>query len=134
LHPVKYEELVDMAVNARRPMEDCERIAFGVNSCEAGMWVAADWKLPAEMRRVVCAHSKSLKLGEDADSESLASVSCQFSNQLGFAAYGPPGVWNGEFAQSSLEGTVGEKAGPRLHELTEMVPYKINVFECEFFQ
>ncbi|MBM3813097.1 MAG: HDOD domain-containing protein [Acidimicrobiia bacterium] len=132
LHREKYQELVHLTESSGRELRECERTAFGIDSQQAGAWIAEDWGLPKELREVAACRDQP-RSGGQMTLGRLIWLSCRISNEVGFVAIGKAGThWDPSALQQFVPADLWPKMEPRMGELMEMVQFKINVFECEF--
>lgn len=62
---------------------DYEKQAFGIDHCEAGNWLAGQWKLPPEFALVTGRHHDRPH-GNETDLLGLVYLGCQLADALGF--------------------------------------------------
>jgi HD-like signal output (HDOD) protein len=55
-HPTEYAELLRNATRNALELLDCEKNVLGMDHCEAGRLLAAQWNLPAELQIVAARH------------------------------------------------------------------------------
>jgi hypothetical protein len=67
-------------------------------------------------------------------SAALSILSCDIASRLGFSITPEEQKWDPEYVRDHLPSGAWGKVQPLLDELRESVPYKINVFECEFLR
>jgi len=131
LHPTEYQNLAAMAQQTDMALAECEKRTFGIDSCEAGMWLAEDWRLPPALTDVICYHGKTIP-NPDLGLPSLMSLSCLSADSMGFPVIGQAPPWDLEILRIAIPEHLRERVEPRVVELPSVVPFKINVFECEF--
>ncbi len=131
MNPAQYHELIRMVEETGQDIAECEKLAFGIDTCEAGVWVAQDWSLPAALREVICCHHQ-IPPAAACELSLVAPLGCRVADSLGFTVMGPLPEDNHNWVRESLPADLWEKVETRLPELYEMVPFKINLFECEF--
>jgi HD-like signal output (HDOD) protein len=86
-HPQEYSDLLTAPLSAAGILER-ERQVFGVDHCQAGAWLAKNWGLPEEVRRVAATHHNP----PDApgfDIEKLVQVAVLLTGSLGFDVVAP---------------------------------------------
>jgi putative nucleotidyltransferase with HDIG domain len=61
-HPNEYAAMLEQATGADQ--RDRERHAFGMDHCQAGVWLAERWQLGEDIRHVIATHHDPLSKGE----------------------------------------------------------------------
>jgi len=87
LHPSEYAALLLMHHGPATSILEAERSFFGLDHCETGRKLIADWKLPESFDAVVADHH-STRVNHGAwDAGELVKVSCAMASAVGFPAF-----------------------------------------------
>ena len=86
IQPREYSKLLAAHKGPAMGLLESERELFGVDHCEAGMQLIADWKLPPEFEAVIAGHHDPIVPGAEFNLGELVKVSCAISDAAGFAA------------------------------------------------
>lgn len=84
--PNEYANVLGTVAEHGFPLTDCERDIFDIDHCEAGRWLATEWKLPQELTGAIARHhDEGGKLDKD-DLPSIVRAGCWLASALGFGA------------------------------------------------
>lgn len=86
VHPQEYAALL---AGAEGDMLARERETFGIDHCEAGLWLAEKWELPEEVRRTVATHHQQ-PAPEGVTLEKIVQLGVLLTGVLGFDVTAPP--------------------------------------------
>ena len=104
---------------------DRERERFGIDHCAAGLWLAKEWGLPEELGVAAGRHHDRLH-GNEADLQTITSLSCRLADGLGFDVIRTTEPFTLETALKSLP-LAAVKRLPKDHEsLRKSIEAKIN--------
>jgi len=87
IQPKGYAALLEMHRGPSASMLLAEREMFGLDHCEAGRQLIADWKLPHSFEAVVADHHSELRADRGWNLAGLVKVSCAMASAIGFAAF-----------------------------------------------
>jgi HD-like signal output (HDOD) protein len=87
IRPREYAVLLGMQSGPPSSILEGERELFGLNHCEAGRRLLADWKLPIDFEEIVCAHHSPTKKDGSWGMADLINVSCRLADAAGLAAF-----------------------------------------------
>jgi len=85
VEPVAYAELIREADEGPVDVSSRERELFGLDHCEAGKWLAQQWKIPARFAEVAERHHQPVRPGE-IDILGVVQLGCRLADAVGFAA------------------------------------------------
>ena len=86
-YPVEYANVLNVAVDYALDVLYCEREAFDIDHCEAGAWLAEQWKLPREMAVIAARHHDELPAAAaKPDMLAIVRLGCRLADALGFSA------------------------------------------------
>jgi putative nucleotidyltransferase with HDIG domain len=85
-YPVEYANLLAVAADNSFDVLHCERELFDIDHCEAGAWLAEQWKLPPELASIAAHHHDPPTDGsrEKPDLTSIIQMGCQIADALDF--------------------------------------------------
>jgi putative nucleotidyltransferase with HDIG domain len=87
-YPVEYANLLNVAVDNSFDVLECERDLFDVDHCQAGAWLAEQWKLPPELVAIAAHHHDNPPPGapnQKLDLLTLVRLACRMADALDFA-------------------------------------------------
>jgi len=84
VEPVAYAELIHDADVDPAELLSRERELFGLDHCEAGKWLAQQWKIPAQFAEVAERHHQAVQPGK-IDILAIVQLGCQLADAVGFA-------------------------------------------------
>lgn len=87
IQPKGYAALLDKHHGAAASMLLAEREMFGLDHCEAGRQLIADWNLSKTIEAVVADHHSELPSGSAWNLVALVKLSCAMASAVGFAAF-----------------------------------------------
>jgi len=96
LQPKAYAELLETHRGASISVLEAERRLFGMDHCETGRQLIADWKLPDNFDAIVADHLNARRADGAWDVGELIKVSCAMASAVGYAAF--PGCEPAAFA------------------------------------
>jgi HD-like signal output (HDOD) protein len=89
-HPAEYAVLLEEATGA--DLRERERHAFGMDHCQAGVWLANHWQLGEEIREAIATHHDPLSTG-DFQRADVVRVAILLADSLGFDVIPPARVF-----------------------------------------
>jgi HD-like signal output (HDOD) protein len=87
LQPKAYAELLESHQGPSASVLEAERELFGLDHCETGRQLIADWKLPENFEAAVADHLCPRRTDGAWDVSELVKVSCAMASALGFKAF-----------------------------------------------
>src|SRR5713226_183106 len=87
-YPVEYANVLDVAVEYSFDVLHCERELFDIDHCEAGAWLAEQWKLPPELGVIAAHHHEkpvSVGAGKTPDLLTIVRLGCRLADALDFS-------------------------------------------------
>ena len=84
VEPVAYAELIYEADEEPVELLARERELFGLDHCEAGKWLAEQWRIPAQFAEVAERHHQPVGPGK-IDILAIVQLGCQLADAVGFA-------------------------------------------------
>jgi len=87
IQPKGYAALLEKHCGSSASMLLAEREMFGLDHCEAGRQLIADWRLPESFEAVVADHHSELRSDSAWNLAALIKVSCAMASPIGFAAF-----------------------------------------------
>jgi len=87
IRPKEFTHLLETHIGSASSILQCESDLFGLDHCEAGRRLIADWKLPVDFDDVVYAHHTPREKDAPWDIAGLIQVSCRLADTAGFAAF-----------------------------------------------
>ncbi len=87
LQPKAYAQLLDTHRGTASSILDSERSLFGLDHCETGRQLIADWNLPENFEPVVADHLGARREDGAWDVPELVKVSCAMASSVGYAAF-----------------------------------------------
>jgi HD-like signal output (HDOD) protein len=100
-YPVEYAALLRNAGRNVLELLDCERQALGMDHCEAGRLLAAQWNLPQDFQ-IVAARHHDRQDNSTLDLLTLVHLGCRLADSLGFWVVEPIQPRSPEEIQESL--------------------------------
>ncbi len=85
VEPVTYAELIREADEGPVDVRSRERELFGLDHCEAGKWLAQQWKIPARFAEVAERHHEPVRPGK-IDALAVVQLGCLLADAVGFSA------------------------------------------------
>jgi HD-like signal output (HDOD) protein len=82
-HPAEYAELLRNATRNALELLDCEKETLGMDHCETGRLLAAQWNLPEELQ-IVAARHHDPQTNYELDLLTLVHLGCRMADSLGF--------------------------------------------------
>jgi len=83
-YPAEYTNLLTVAEENSFNVLECERQLFDIDHCEAGRWLAGQWKLPPEFGEVLGRHHETFA-GPKPGAVGLTQMACKLADTLGFS-------------------------------------------------
>ncbi|MFZ1938676.1 MAG: HDOD domain-containing protein [Terracidiphilus sp.] len=87
LQPKAYAELLESHRGSSASILELERGLFGLDHCETGRQLIADWKLPENFEAVVADHLSARRTDDTWDVGELIKISCAMATAVGYAAF-----------------------------------------------
>ncbi len=87
IRPREYAILLGMQNGPPSSILAAERDLFGMDHCEAGKRLIADWKLPVDFETIVCEHHEPRRKDVSWDMAALINLSCRLADAAGFVAF-----------------------------------------------
>jgi HD-like signal output (HDOD) protein len=91
-HPVEYATLIEFEAANGADLRERERHAFGMDHCQAGVWLANRWQLGEEICHVIATHHDPLSTG-DFQPADVVRVAILLADSLGFDVIEPARVF-----------------------------------------
>jgi putative nucleotidyltransferase with HDIG domain len=96
-YPVEYANLLSVAVGFSFDVLQCERDLFDIDHCQAGAWLAEQWKLPAEMGAIAAHHHEEpCHSREKPDLMNIVRLGCRLADALDFGVVQTRQAWTVE--------------------------------------
>ena len=129
IQPKGYAALLDKHHGPAASMLLAERKMFGLDHCEAGRQLIADWKLPRCFDAVVSDHHSELRSDSAWNLAALIKVSCAMASAIGFPAF--PGYTAAKYLQLLRELPAQEQSlfHPDVETLTGEIARSIHAIE-----
>ena len=137
-HPEEYSQfLKNAATKAATPdsfnLLDYEKETFGMDHCEAGNGLAAQWKLPLEFA-VVTGRHHDRPSGHEIDLLALVYLGCQLADTLGFSVVDSSPTLSFEQIREALPETARHRLLGDPTALRELVEDRIQSVDIEGWQ
>jgi hypothetical protein len=87
IRPKRYAALLGKHSGSASSVLQGERELFGLDHCEAGRHLIADWKLPSDFEATVSDHHSPRQKGDPWHMADLINVSCRMADTAGFAVF-----------------------------------------------
>jgi HD-like signal output (HDOD) protein len=87
IRPREYAVLLGMQSGSPTSILEGERELFGLDHCEAGRRLIADWKLPVDFEAIVSEHHSGRQKDSSWDMAALINISCRLADAAGYAAF-----------------------------------------------
>ncbi len=113
VRPREYLELLGTHSGDAHSILECERQMFGLDHCEVGRKLVAEWKLPEDFEPIVGAHHEPRQGECPCSLATLVNLSCRMADTAGFAAF------------------AGCKAAPYEELLEELAPRERRLFHSD---
>jgi putative nucleotidyltransferase with HDIG domain len=87
-YPVEYANVLEVAVEYSFDVLHCERELFDIDHCEAGAWLAEQWKLPPELGVIAAHHHEdpvAVNAGKTPDLLTIVRLGCRLADTLDFS-------------------------------------------------
>jgi HD-like signal output (HDOD) protein len=85
---VEYANVLNVAVEYSFDLLHCERELFDIDHCQAGAWLAEQWKLPAELATIAAHHHDEPTLtyaNQPPDLLLMVRLACRLADLLDFS-------------------------------------------------
>jgi len=95
-YPLEYANLLSVAVDHSFDVLNCERELFDIDHCEAGEWLAKQWRLPAELGNIAAHHHDEPSVrdrGLQPDLLNIIRLGCRLADTLDFGVAKPRENW-----------------------------------------
>lgn len=112
-----------------------EQRYLGIGHRETGLLIAGKWGLPSVFRAVLAYEGEAGPRAGSAGGFSLpelVAVASDVADRQGFAATPGAPEWDQAWLAAALPAAAAATLAPRLEALSESIPGRINLFECEF--
>ena len=86
-YPVEYANVLNVAVDYSFDLLHCERELFDIDHCQAGAWMAEQWKLPSELATIAAHHHEEPTLtsaSQQPDLLLIVRLACRLADTLDF--------------------------------------------------
>lgn len=129
IRPHQYAVLLGRHQGTGESILPVETELFGCNHCDAGRFLVADWKLPADFEPVVGEHHLARRRDGAWSMAELVKIGCRMADAAGFSAF--PGCTTTPFAELRNELPPREKAAfdPDFEALSLDIGRKISALE-----
>jgi putative nucleotidyltransferase with HDIG domain len=87
-YPLEYANVLNVAVEYSFDVLHCERELFDIDHCEAGAWLAEQWKLPPELGVIAAHHHDdpvAIDPGKKPDLLAIVRLGCRLADALDFS-------------------------------------------------
>lgn len=128
VEPLQYSNLLLAAEENAMNVLGEERELFGMDHCQAGRWLAEQWKLPQQFAEIA-AHHHDHQIPGKFDLLSLVHVACRLADCIGFFAVRPAQPLKFRDVLRDLPLAARTSAGVTQEDLTLKVAMKINSIE-----
>ncbi len=88
-YPLEYANVLSVAVDYSFDVLHCEKELFDIDHCEAGAWMAEQWKLPAMLANIAAHHHDPLPAvpaKQKPDLLTIVELACRLADSLDFGA------------------------------------------------
>ena len=95
-YPVEYANLLSVAVDYSFDVVHCERELFDIDHCEAGAWLAEQWKLPGELAAIAAHHHDDptdIDMAHKVDLLTIVRLGCLTADALEFSVVPTRNTW-----------------------------------------
>lgn len=95
-YPTEYANVLDVAVDYSFDVLHCERELFDIDHCQAGEWLAEQWKFPAELGAIAAHHHDAPVMMDATHKPALMTVvrlGCRLADTLGFSVIQAADTW-----------------------------------------
>ncbi len=129
MRPEQYAALLLTHCGTPCSILTAERTLFGLDHCEAGKRLIANWKLPAGFDAIVSDHHSCGQPHDHWSLPTLINVSCRMADTIGFAVF--PGCEKTDFSElmAELPESTGKRLAGKREALEFEVSSKINAVE-----
>jgi len=129
IRPNEYAVLLARHQGSGESILPAEVELFGCNHCDAGRFLVADWKLPADFEPVVGEHHAARRMDGAWSMAELVKISCRLADTAGFCAF--PGCATTPFEELRDELPPRERAAfhPDFEVLSLDISKKIHALE-----
>jgi putative nucleotidyltransferase with HDIG domain len=124
VEPIKYGNILQTSASIP-DVRARERELFGADHCEAGKWMAEQWKLPRHFAEVTARHHDPVTSGTF-DMVTLVQLGCELADVVGFAAVHSPTPVTIEDVRAKIPQQVLRRFSQSREELALQVAIKIN--------
>jgi HD-like signal output (HDOD) protein len=87
-YPLEYANVLDVAVDYSFDVLHCERELFDIDHCQAGAWLAEQWKLPSELGVIAAHHHEEPSVIDPQRKPDLLTIvrlACRLADALDFS-------------------------------------------------
>jgi len=104
-YPSEYANVLNVAVDYSFDVLHCEKELFDIDHCEAGAWLAEQWKLPAQLGAIAKHHHDNIvafSAQHKPDLLAIVALACKLADALDFGVVTARDVWTPEKVVSYL--------------------------------
>ena len=127
--PDKYALALAQTADSDGDLLQCEKSMFGIDHCEAGASILAQWGFPQELRDVALLHHRRPQPGATGLLP-VVYAGWRIADLLGFAMMNEPVRGNISEIAAVLPAQARQQLVEEFDRLAEEVPFKINAIEC----
>lgn len=122
-YPDEYSNMLGVSAEFALDVLDCERDLFDVDHCQAGAWLAREWKLPEPIIEAIARHHQDPP--EAGSTLALVSLGCRWADTLGYSVLPMHNTWTLEQIHACLPERVRERYHPDPGELRRRVSLRL---------
>lgn len=127
-YPREYANLLAVTSENAFDLRDTERQLFDVDHCQAGSWLAAQWKFPEEIAEAAEHHHEEPAPG-DFRLVGLVHWSCLLATTMGFEVAPPKRAWTYEEIYAQLPPSVQSRFPAEMDGLREKITARVKSLE-----
>jgi putative nucleotidyltransferase with HDIG domain len=104
-YPVEYANVLSVAVDFSLDVVHCEKELFDIDHCEAGAWLAEQWKLPSQLGTIAKHHHDNIvafSAQHKPDLLAIVALACKLADALDFGVVTARDTWSAEKVISYL--------------------------------
>lgn len=98
-YPIEYANVLTVAMDYSMDVLRCERELFDIDHCQAGAWLAEQWKLPAALGAIAAHHHEepaTMEAKQQPDLMTIVRLGCLFADALDFGVVKARNAWSPE--------------------------------------
>ncbi|MGA3039297.1 MAG: HDOD domain-containing protein [Bryobacteraceae bacterium] len=126
-YPIEYAGLLRNAGRNVLELLDCEREVLGMDHCEAGRFLAAQWNLPEDFQ-IIAARHHDPQQNSAVDLLTLVHLGCRLADSLGFWVVEPIRPDSPEEIQASLPPALAKRIKIDANRWRESVERRIRCY------